>query len=569
MSAPGLPNRIALLPGTLVNQIAAGEVIERPASVVKELIENSIDAGATRIDIDIEAGGTRSIIIRDNGSGIHPDDMEIAVLRHATSKLRTSEDLETIATLGFRGEALSSIASVSGFTLTSRIAGEPYARRLRMDPALGVTELAPAAHPPGTSIEVMNLFYNVPARRKFLRSERTEFLHILEMVKNLVMSRLDIQINLRHNGRAVLSCPAVESDFKARLSTIMGAGFYNNSRPIDVRAEQMHIHGWIGMPVTARSQSDQQYLYLNNRVIRDRQITHAIRMAVEAEIPAARYPAYILNLQIEPTLVDVNVHPTKQEVRFRYARDVHDFVFAALRASGECVAAGDLAGSQGPVQRSASKPGASRLRELAPAYQAELRADRQSNPLGVPLAVLEGDLVVMLQNDSLCVLDFHRTRQHYLHHRLQQELATNGIRARPLLVPLLYTATERDITLLTAYLDVLARYGLQIDLSGPQSLVVRTLPTLLPDLEIQPLLSDMFAGLKNAETDSVALGQTLLELLALHGTRPSSGQYTLAQMAGQLQQMAHSGLVIAGPECAGLWRSWSPDQLRLLLNEHN
>ncbi len=569
MSAPGLPNRIALLPGTLVNQIAAGEVIERPASVVKELIENSIDAGATRIDIDIEAGGTRSIIIRDNGSGIHPDDMEIAVLRHATSKLRTPEDLETIATLGFRGEALSSIASVSGFTLTSRIAGEPYARRLRMDPALGVTELAPAAHPPGTSIEVMNLFYNVPARRKFLRSERTEFLHILEMVKNLVMSRLDIQVNLRHNGRAVLSCPAVESDFKARLSTIMGAGFYNNSRPIDVRAEQMHIHGWIGMSVTARSQSDQQYLYLNNRVIRDRQITHAIRMAVEEEIPAARYPAYILNLQIEPTLVDVNVHPTKQEVRFRYARDVHDFVFAALRASGERVAAGDLAGSQGPVHRSASKPGASRLRELAPAYQAEPLADRQSNPLGVPLAVLEGDLVVMLHNDSLCVLDFHRTRQHYLHHRLQQELAKNGIRARPLLVPLLYTATERDITLLTAYLDVLARYGLQIDLSGPQSLVVRTLPTLLPDLEIQPLLSDMFAGLKNAEMGSVALGQTLLELLALHGTRPSSGQYTLAQMAEQLQQMAQSGLVIAGPECAGLWRSWSPDQLRLLLNEHN
>jgi len=569
MSAPGLPNRIALLPGTLVNQIAAGEVIERPASVVKELIENSIDAGATRIDIDIEAGGTRSIIIRDNGSGIHPEDMEIAVLRHATSKLRTPEDLETIATLGFRGEALSSIASVSGFTLTSRIAGEPYARRLRMDPALGVTALAPAAHPPGTTIEVMNLFYNVPARRKFLRSERTEFLHILEMVKNLVMSRLEIQINLRHNGRVVLSCPAVESDFKARLSTIMGAGFYNNSRPIDVRVEQMHIHGWLGMPVTARSQSDQQYLYLNNRMIRDRQITHAIRMAVEAEIPAARYPAYILNLQIEPTLVDVNVHPTKQEVRFRYARDVHDFVFAALRASGERVTAGDRAVSHAPAHTQASNPGASRLRELAPDYQAQARADQQGNPPGAPLAVLEGDLVVMLHNDSLCVLDFHRTRQHYLHHRMQQELATNGIRARPLLVPLLYTANERDITLLTPCLEVLARYGLQIDLSGPQTLVVRTLPTLLPDLEIQPLLSDMFAGLKNAETNRVALGQTLLELLALHGTRPSSGQYTLAQMAEQLQQMAQSGLVIAGSECAGLWRSWSPDQLRLLLNEHN
>ncbi len=568
MSASGLPNRITLLPGILVNQIAAGEVIERPASVVKELIENSIDAGAKRIDIDIESGGTRSIIIRDNGSGIHPDDIEIAVLRHATSKLRTSEELETITTLGFRGEALSSIASVSGFTLTSRIAEEPYARRLRMDPALGVTELAPAAHPPGTTIEVMNLFYNVPARRKFLRSERTEFLHILEMVKNLVMSRLDIQINLRHNGRAVLSCPAVESDFKARLSSIMGAGFYNNSRPIDVRAEQMHIHGWLGLPVTARSQSDQQYLYLNNRMIRDRQITHAIRMAVEAEIPAARYPAYILNLQIEPTLVDVNVHPTKQEVRFRYARDVHDFVFAALRASGERIETGDPSVSQGPVHTPASKPGTSRLREMAPAYQAEPRADQQSNPLGVPLAVLEGDLVVMLHNDSLCVLDFHRTRQHYLHHRLQQELATTGIRTRPLLVPLLYTATERDITLLTAYLDVLARYGVQMDLAGPQSLVVRTLPTLLPDLEIQPLLGVMFASLKNANTDSATFGQTLLQLLALHGARPSSARYTLAQISQQLQQMAQSGLVLEGSECAGLWRSWSPEQLRSLLNEH-
>ena len=569
MSAPGLPNRIALLPGTLVNQIAAGEVIERPASVVKELIENSIDAGATRIDIDIEAGGARSIIIRDNGSGIHPDDMEIAVMRHTTSKLRTTQDLETIATLGFRGEALSSIASVSGFTLTSRIAAEPYARCLRMDPALGVTELAPAAHPPGTTIEVTNLFYNVPARRKFLRSERTEFLHILDMVKNLVMSRLDIQINLRHNGRAVLSCPAVESDFKARLSTIMGAGFYNNSRQIDVRAEQMHIHGWLGLPVTARSQSDHQYLYLNSRMIRDRQITHAIRMAVEAEIPAARYPAYILNLQIEPTLVDVNVHPTKQEVRFRYARDVHDFVFAALRASGERVTAGDLAVSHAPVHTQASKPGANRLRELAPDYQVQARALQHSNPPGAPLAVLEGDLVVMLHNDSLCVLDFHRTRQHYLHDRLQQELATTGIRARPLLVPLLYTATERDITLLTASLDILARYGLQIDLSGPQSLVVRTLPTLLPDLEIQHLLSDMFAGLKNADSDGVALEQILIQLLVLHGTRPSSSRYTLAQVAEQLQQMTQSGLVIAGPDYVGLWRSWSPDQLRLLLNEHN
>jgi DNA mismatch repair protein MutL len=438
-----------------------------------------------------------------------------------------------------------------------------------MDPALGVTELAPAAHPPGTTIEVMNLFYNVPARRKFLRSERTEFLHILEMVKNLVMSRLDIQINLRHNGRSVLSCPAVVSDFRARLQTIMGAGFYNNSRAIDVRAEQMYIHGWIGLPVTARSQSDQQYLYLNKRMIRDRQITHAIRMAVEAEIPAARYPAYILNLQLEPTLVDVNVHPTKQEVRFRHPRDVHDFVYAALRPAQSHVLAGEQTAWSGQAPVATSRAVSGHLREMAAPYLADAAgpAEGEHHPFGLPLAVLEGDLVVLQRGDSLCVLDFVRLKQHVLRGRLQQDIEANRVQARPLLVPVSYSASVSDITRLTGYLELFARSGLQVDLSGPQSLAVRTIPTLLPDLDIQPLLNDIIAAVQTPDTGADAFLQILVQLLVRHATGPVAGRSTLVQMAGQLRQLAQSGLEPERPEYADLWRCWSPEQLRSLLNE--
>ncbi|MEX2352650.1 MAG: DNA mismatch repair endonuclease MutL, partial [Gammaproteobacteria bacterium] len=263
------------LPGTLVNQIAAGEVIERPASVVKELVENCMDADASRIEIDIDGGGLEKILVRDNGSGIHPDDIRLAVMRHTTSKLRTREELETVMSLGFRGEALSSIASVSDFSITSRMEMERHGWKLDLKSQAAEPALVPAAHPAGTTVVIRNLFHTVPARRKFLRSERTEFLHILEIVKRLVMSRFEIDISLQHNGKMILTSPAIESGYQARIKSVMGSGFYNDAREIDARHGDMHLWGWLGGEKSARSQSDRQYLYLNNRVIRDRQLNHA------------------------------------------------------------------------------------------------------------------------------------------------------------------------------------------------------------------------------------------------------------------------------------------------------
>jgi len=274
-------SRISVLPGSLISQIAAGEVIERPSSVVKELIENAIDSNASRIEIDIQGGGTEKIIIHDNGNGIHPDDMELAIRRHSTSKLHSQQDLETINSLGFRGEALSTIASVSDFCLTSRIPSEEYGRMLIYDPYTSISDVSPAPHQTGTTVEVNKLFSTVPARRKFLRSNKTEFLHIQEMVRRFAMNQFDIEFIFYHNGKLILNCPAVFSDFRARLSSIMGSNFYTNAWRIENHVETMFLWGWLGTSRTARSQSDRQYLYLNNRIIKDKHLSHAIRKVLE------------------------------------------------------------------------------------------------------------------------------------------------------------------------------------------------------------------------------------------------------------------------------------------------
>ncbi len=577
MSAFMQPPRIAILPGTLVNQIAAGEVIERPASVVKELIENSIDAGATRIDIDIDAGGTKTIIIRDNGCGIHPDDMELAIMRHTTSKLRSREDLDVILSLGFRGEALSSIASVSDFCITSRIVSEDHAYRLRVNSADDRTELAPAAHPVGTTVEVLNLFHNVPARRKFLRSERTEFLHILEMVKCLVMSRFDININLRHNGKPVLICPAVESDFRARIQTVMGRNFYQNARPIDAQAGHMQIYGWLGGAGTARSQSDQQYLCLNKRMIRDRQITHAIRMAIETDLPASRYPAYILYVQIDPSLVDVNVHPTKQEVRFRQPREVHDFVFAALR-NPVVIPGADRRNDQfmsdvtQPVFTTGHVSAGTRsnLREQATAYAvsvAESLPDSQIDPLGTPVAMLHGCYVLAVHAGELRIIDINKLKYAYLYRRLEQDFREKNLKTRLLLVPLMFTITERDLQRLSPCFDLLAELGLQIELSGPQSVVIRSLPALLPDLEFRPLLNGLIATMQGLHAETTGLADIMLQLLVSHATKAVTDRCTLQQIGEQLRLISTSGLPVTDRNHAGVWRTLLIPELQSLLND--
>ncbi|MEH0688523.1 DNA mismatch repair endonuclease MutL [Vibrio cholerae] len=323
---------IKILPARLANQIAAGEVVERPASVVKELVENSLDSGASRIDIDIEKGGAKLIRVRDNGSGIEKDELGLALSRHATSKIHTLDDLEAIMSLGFRGEALASISSVARLTLTSRTATQDAAWSAYSEGRDMAVKIQPAAHPIGTTVEVLDLFFNTPARRKFLRTEKTEFTHIDELLKRIALSRFDVSINLRHNGKLVKQYRAAKTESQAekRIAAVCGSGFVRHMLKIELEHQGLKLHGWITTPQGARAQSDLQYCYVNGRMMRDKLINHAIRQSYETSLKPEQFAAYVLFIELDPHHVDVNVHPAKHEVRFHQARLVHDFIYQAL-----------------------------------------------------------------------------------------------------------------------------------------------------------------------------------------------------------------------------------------------
>jgi DNA mismatch repair protein MutL len=324
--------RINLLSPRLANQIAAGEVVERPASVVKELLENSLDAGASQLDIDVEQGGVRRIKIRDNGTGIMKDDLSLALSRHATSKIITLDDLEAVRTLGFRGEALASISSVSRMHLTSQAEHESEAWRVEAEGKDMATAVRPASHPQGTTIDVRDLFFNTPARRKFLRTEKTEFAHLEEVVKRLALSRYETGFRLSHNGKQVYDLRPVTDQLHAehRLATLLGKKFIENSLTLDVEAAGLRLWGWIGLPTFSRSQADLQYFFVNGRVVKDKLVAHAVRQAYRDVLYNGRHPTFVLYLELDPSTVDVNVHPTKHEVRFRDGRLVHDFLFSRI-----------------------------------------------------------------------------------------------------------------------------------------------------------------------------------------------------------------------------------------------
>lgn len=325
--------KIHRLDPLLANQIAAGEVVERPAAVVKECLENSLDAGATDIEIVIEKGGMGLIKIRDNGSGIAKDDLSLALCRHATSKISSVEDLENVASLGFRGEALASVSAVSRFTLTSAIAGAGSGWQIHSDGQVDNLVIAPAAHPVGTTIEVRDLFFNTPARRKFLRVDKTEFGHIETVVKRILLSRFDIAISLTHNQKSVLQCKVAETlhQKEARVASICGDDFMQHAMAIDIQAAGLRLWGWVGLPTFSRSQTDKQYFYVNGRIVRDKLLTHALRQAYQDVLMHGRHPVAVLFLELDPFGVDVNVHPTKHEVRFRESRLVHDFIYRSVQ----------------------------------------------------------------------------------------------------------------------------------------------------------------------------------------------------------------------------------------------
>lgn len=553
--------RIRLMPVSLANRIAAGEVIERPSSVVKELIENSIDAGAGQIDVDIHGGGLEKIIIRDNGGGIHPEDMALAIMRHSTSKLSTWEELQSIVSLGFRGEALSSIASVSDFSLVSRTGSEDHGWCLRYDPVSASQDLRPAAHPPGTTVEVANLFRAVPARRKFLRAERTEFLHILEIVKRLAMSRYDIGFTLRHNGKTILNCNPSTTDHLGRIRTVLGGHFSKQAWVVDSSAEGMRLWGWLGGESSARSQSDRQYLFLNHRVIRDRRLNHAIRLALEEVIPASRFPSYVLYLHIDPQAVDVNVHPTKQEVRFRQTRDVHDFVHAAVKNSLASQSPSAVEYPDGPA-RSGSSLSVSYPRE----HVYHRRQAVNEGSLGNPVAILHNRYVLALHDDDLRVVDAQAVKRHYLHTRLAADYRNDKVTQRPLLVPVMIRLTGNELASLSEYQVLLTRLGLDLRQSGPDSIMVRSIPAILADIKIKTLIQGIIQCLdrsKPADEDAV---EQILGLMADNGSNVNMDSYSLKSIEQDFRLITETILPVNDRNYPGYWYTLSSADLQKIID---
>jgi DNA mismatch repair protein MutL len=377
--------RIELLSPRLANQIAAGEVVERPASVIKELLENSLDSGARRIDVDVEQAGIKLLKVRDDGSGISSDDLPLALARHATSKIRDLEDLERVMSLGFRGEALASISSVARLTLTSRTRGADQAWQVETEGRDMAPRVQPAAHPVGTSVEVRDLFFNTPARRKFLKAEKTEFDHLQEVIKRMALARFDVAFHLRHNGKTILSLhEALDDTSRARrVSAVCGPGFLEQALPIEIERNGLHLWGWVGLPTFSRSQADLQYFFVNGRAVRDKLVAHAVRQAYRDVLFNGRHPTFVLFFEVDPAAVDVNVHPTKHEVRFRDGRMVHDFLYGTLhRALGDVRPEDQLAGTAPGVV--APRPTGPQAGEFGPQGEMRLANNTLEQPQGQP-----------------------------------------------------------------------------------------------------------------------------------------------------------------------------------------
>jgi len=590
---------IRQLPDTLINQIAAGEVVERPASVVKELVENALDAGARRVDIDLEEGGVRLIRIRDDGGGIAPEELPLAVSRHATSKIASLDDLEAVATLGFRGEALPSIASVSRFSLTSRREQDAHGASLQVDGGkLG--EVSPKPHAIGTTVEVRELFYNVPARRKFLRAERTEMSHIEEWLRSLALARPDIELRVSHNGRPSRRYKADELESLARLDETLGEEFARSALRVDHAAAGLRLHGWIAQPSYSRASADQQYVYVNGRSVRDRNIAHGVKMAYQDVLFHGRQPAYVLFLELDPTRVDVNVHPAKHEVRFRDTRLVHDFVYRTLHEALAETRAGVVpqdtvassfavrpAGSipsawmptqQSPLGLSVAEAPAAYAALYAPAtdaspsamanYPAPTMPAMPANdpdgvpPLGFAIAQLHGIYILAENADGLIVVDMHAAHERIGYEKLKHAHDGIGLRAQPLLVPRVLAVAEREADVAEREAGTLALLGFDITRAGPQSLSVRSIPALLSNADPEALLRDVLADLReHGESRRVAAARDeLLATMACHGAVRANRRLTLPEMNALLREMEIT-------ERSGQCNHGRPTWARFSLNE--
>jgi len=505
---------IQILDGTLVDQIAAGEVVERPASVVKELVENALDAGARHLAIDIEHGGTRLIRVRDDGRGIPGAELALALSRHATSKIASLEDLERVATLGFRGEALPSIASVSNLRLASRAEGGTEASEIESSEGrLG--KAAPSSHPDGTTVEVRDLFHKVPARRKFLRAESTEYQHVLRTVTRLALSRFDVAFTLNHNRREQFALPRADGrrEREARIARLVGADFVENSRFIMHTQSGLSLEGWIGLPSQSRAQPDRQYLFVNGRMVRDRLLASAARLAYRDVSYGGRHPAWLLYLTLDPLQVDVNAHPQKLELRFRDSRGVHDFLFRtierALAESGHGpegrapAASGKLAAYLAPAGSGALALGepASDYRSGSSSAAAPPREPADSDsPLGQAIAQLHGIYIVSQTAEGMVLVDMHAAHERILYERLKAAMDSGTGTRQALLMPAILETSEADAALAEEHDEALRAAGFVVDRIGPATLAIREVPVALAGEDVAGVLGDALSDLGQGST---------------------------------------------------------------------
>jgi DNA mismatch repair protein MutL len=590
-------SRIEILSPRLANQIAAGEVVERPASVVKELLENALDAGATQIDVDVEAGGVKLIRLRDNGRGIAKDDLALALSRHATSKIKTLDDLEAVATLGFRGEALASIAAVSRLALSSNQNGEAFqAESSGRDMQ---TEVKPVAHPKGSSVEVRDLFFNTPARRKFLRTEKTEFNHLQEVIKRQALSRFEVGFTLRHNGRVIyqLRPCKTQAEQEQRLATLCGPAFMQEAVYIENQSTDYKLWGWIGLPSFSRSQADLQHFFVNGRVIKDRLVAHAVKQAYRDVMYHDRHSAFVLFFELNPADVDVNVHPTKHEVRFRDGRSVHGFLFSAIHKAlaefkpqdklqqvntAQQQMAGQIAeqiaeqavepvayqNTMALSQSSASNfagqstqaynsifptaPSALAVEQNLAAYQGmanavdQLQALAQSDqtqqdipPLGFAIAQLKGIYILAENAQGLILVDTHAAHERITYERMKAARDRDGLQSQPLLVPESIAVAEKEADFVEQNSEIFNSLGFVIERAATESIVIRQVPVLLNRANVEQLIRDVLADVMSyGQTDRImAAINEVLATMACHGSVRANRQLSIAEMNALLRDM--------------------------------
>jgi len=578
---------IRALPDHLISQIAAGEVVERPSAVVKELLENALDAGASQITVRLEQGGVKRISITDNGRGIAAEQLPLALARHATSKIASLTDLENVATLGFRGEALASIASVSVMTLTSRTADAAHAWEI----AGGVEQRAvPSAGPVGTTVDVQDLYYNTPARRKFLKTEQTEFGHCAEVVRRIALSRPDVSFSLTHNGKTVDHW--MVSEFAKRSAGILGDEFANARLALDEGAGPLRLHGFAGLPTASKTRADAQYFYVNGRFVRDKLLTHAVRAAYQDVLHGDRYPSYVLALDLDPALVDVNVHPSKIEVRFRDSRSVHQFVFHAVsRALAQTAPAHDASANDQAWPVDSNPYAAARPTATGPAAGNWIRDQQQASfasqfvgagvrqdmadygalfatgaqsadsgtvpvlrglersaanelpaddfPLGFALAQLHGIYVLAQNSKGLVLVDMHAAHERILYEQLKNALDADAMQVQPLLIPVTFYADAVEVGTAEENRDILAALGFDIAVLSPTTLAVRAVPTLLQRADAQTLARDVLRDVREFGGSRVLLERRneLLGTLACHTAVRANRALTVPEMNALLRQM--------------------------------